>query len=328
MHANQFLGGHGGDITVISTGSTVSMFGRALQANSSTNAQSSGGGTGGRLVILAHDAVAFGNGVAAYVQAAGDANGAGGTVLAQSFNGNVTGPLGSVINADGPGGLVTLRGCADPIGTYLGTVIATTYTHTAVCPGGSPPLPVPANTLLPLATCATRCGALPAGNKTGVKFLDANGNHKQDAGEPGLIGWSIDVFNRVSKTLVSSTFTVAANPLAIPPTPDGFYSFTLPVGDYTVCEGLQPGWTQTAPSGFFPVPPPETLADCTTYTNGGLITPGPAGYNFVIAGAEVHANNDFGNFQPGDCPEGPLPRRGSPAWSIRRGRLTGPRPST
>ncbi len=75
VHANQFLGGHGGDITVISTGSTVSMFGRALQANSSTNAQSSGGGTGGHLVILAHDAVAFGNGVAAYVQAAGDPTG-------------------------------------------------------------------------------------------------------------------------------------------------------------------------------------------------------------------------------------------------------------
>jgi hypothetical protein len=114
------------------------------------------------------------------------------------------------------------------------------------------------------------------------------------------------VFNRVSKTLVASTFTVAGNPLSIPPTPDGFYSFSLPVGDYTVCEGLQPGWTQTAPSVFFPVPAPETLADCTTYTNGGLITPGPAGYNFMILGAEVHANNDFGNFLPGVCPEDTL----------------------
>jgi hypothetical protein len=57
---------------------------------------------------------------------------------------------------------------------------------------------------------------------------------------------------------------------------------------------------------FFPVPVGETLADCTTYTNGGLITPGPTGYNFTIVGAEIHANNDFGNFQPGVCPEDPL----------------------
>jgi hypothetical protein len=300
VHANQFLGGHGGDITVISTGSTVTMFGRALQANSSTNVQSSGGGAGGHLVIRAHDAVAFGTGaVPAYAQAAGDANGAGGTVLAKSYNGDVTGVAGSQINAGGPGGLVTLEGCTDPILTYLGTVIATTYNHMPVCPGGSPPLPVPANTLIPSADCATRCGGLPAGNKSGVKFHDLNGNHKQDAGEPGLIGWTIHVFDRVSKALVASTVTVAANPLSIPPTPDGFYSFTLPVGDYTACEALQTGWTQTAPSGFFPVPAGETLADCTTYTNGGTITPGPTGYNFTIVGAEVHANNDFGNVMQG-----------------------------
>jgi hypothetical protein len=73
-----------------------------------------------------------------------------------------------------------------------------------------------------------------------------------------------------------------------------------------VCEALQPGWTQTAPSSFVPVPAGETLADCTTYTNGGTITPGPTGYNFTIAAAEVHSNNDFGNFQPGVCPEDPL----------------------
>jgi hypothetical protein len=28
-----------------------------------------------------------------------------------------------------------------------------------------------------------------------VKFLDVNGNHKQDSGEPGLIGWTIHVFD-------------------------------------------------------------------------------------------------------------------------------------
>jgi hypothetical protein len=55
-----------------------------------------------------------------------------------------------------------------------------------------------------------------------------------------------------------------------------------------------------------PGPGGETLADCTTYTNGGLITPGPTGYNFTIVAAEVHTGNDFGNFQPGVCPQDTL----------------------
>ena len=100
VHANQILqNGHGGDITVISTGSTVTMFGRALQANASTG---SNGGKGGHIVILAFGEVAFGTGVIpAFVQAAGDTTGggpAGRHVIAQSFNGNVTGIAASRIN--------------------------------------------------------------------------------------------------------------------------------------------------------------------------------------------------------------------------------------
>ena len=70
VHANQFVGGHGGDITVISKGSTVTMFGRAIQANASTT---SNGGAGREHRHPAHLDVAFGTGVvAAFVQAAGD----------------------------------------------------------------------------------------------------------------------------------------------------------------------------------------------------------------------------------------------------------------
>jgi hypothetical protein len=85
---------------------------------------------------------------------------------------------------------------------------------------------------------------------------------------------------------------------------DGFYTFTLNPGTYTVCETAQPGWTQSAP---LVVPPPagETLADCTTHTHGGTITPGPRGYNFSILGTETHENNDFGNFTAGFCPKFP-----------------------
>ena len=94
VHANQILqNGYGGDITVISTGSTVTTTGRALQANAST---ANNGGTGGHIVVLASGEVAFGTGATpAYVEAAGDTTGGapkGGTITAQSFNGNVTGP--------------------------------------------------------------------------------------------------------------------------------------------------------------------------------------------------------------------------------------------
>src|SRR4030095_15566097 len=76
VHANMFLqNGHGGDITVISHDSTVTMFGRAIQANASTT---SNGGQGGHIDIQGNLEVAFGTGVTpAFVQAAGDITGGG-----------------------------------------------------------------------------------------------------------------------------------------------------------------------------------------------------------------------------------------------------------
>jgi hypothetical protein len=312
VHANQILqNGHGGDITVISKSSTVTMFGRALQANASTI---SNGGKGGHIVILALNEVAFGTGVLpAFVQAAGDTSGGGsqqgGTVLAQSFSNNVTGIAASQINVEGPGGVANLKGClANPSGTYLGAVIpAAAEIDTQVCPGGSPTFPDPAAaTLATLANCSARCGALPAGNKNGVKFLDTNQNGKQDLGEPGLPGWTIHLFDTVTHALLQSTVTAAAN-VGPPPTPDGFYSFfSLGNGNYTVCEALQAGWTQTAP-GVLPPPVGETVVDCAPFAaaNPGL-TLGPKGYSFTIAANEVFAGNDFGNFMAGVCPEDPL----------------------
>ena len=67
---------------MISKASTVTMFGRALQANAST---SSNGGKGGHIVILASGEVAFGTGVlAAFVQAAGDTSGEARSMAARS----------------------------------------------------------------------------------------------------------------------------------------------------------------------------------------------------------------------------------------------------
>ena len=106
VHANQILqNGHGGDVTVISTAAPVTTFGRAVQANASTG---SDGGTGGHIAVLAAPAkwpLAPGLS-AAFIQAAGDTSAGGsrpgGTIVAQSFNGNVTGIAASQLNVDGP----------------------------------------------------------------------------------------------------------------------------------------------------------------------------------------------------------------------------------
>jgi hypothetical protein len=299
VHANQFLGnGHGGDIAVISTGSTVTTTGRAIQANASTG---SNGGTGGNVVVLAFGQVAIGNGTAAFIEAAGDTNvpAAGGTIRVQSFNANVTGPVGSQLKVDGSVGhfgTVTLTGCANPAGTYLGQVLpGAARVNVTACPGGSPPLPAPANTsVFPLASCATTCGQAPVGNKSGLKFNDLNGNGVQDVGEPALPGWTIHLFDTVTQALLLSTVTDAL----------GAYSFILDPGNYTVCEELQAGWTQTAPVAA--VPAGEALANCAPFGAANGLTLGPRGFTFTIVDTEVFADNDFGNFQPGECPEDPL----------------------
>ena len=44
-----------------------------------------------------------------------------------------------------------------------------------------------------------------------MKFHDLNQNGTQDAGEPGLIGWTIHVFDTATKALLQSAVTAAAN---------------------------------------------------------------------------------------------------------------------
>lgn len=79
---------------------------------------------------------------------------------------------------------------------------------------------------------------------SGTKFNDLNGNGTQDAGEPTLQGWTIQLYTDTGGTLTAvsgETTTTDAN---------GNYSFTnlppLPTGEtYAVREVQQAGWTQT-----------------------------------------------------------------------------------
>jgi hypothetical protein len=116
--------------------------------------------------------------------------------------------------------------------------------------------------------------------KSGVKFEDLDGDGVKDAGEPLLAGWEIHLFGTDgSGAAVHEVDTTDAS---------GEYSFSVRPGNYTVCEVLQAGWTQSVPS---------IGADCTGHTDGGTITPGPVGYSITLTSGEVDSNNDFGNFQ-------------------------------
>jgi uncharacterized repeat protein (TIGR01451 family) len=72
---------------------------------------------------------------------------------------------------------------------------------------------------------------------SGVKWLDNNGDGQHDSGEPGLGGWTIELYDQAGN-LVATTTTAA----------DGSYSFSgLRPGAYQVSEVQQSGYTQTAP---------------------------------------------------------------------------------
>ena len=122
-------------------------------------------------------------------------------------------------------------------------------------------------------------------SKSGTKFNDLDADGTRDTGEPGLAGWTINLYQDtgtkgsydgepVFKSDVTDT--------------NGAYSFNnLLSGDYIVCEVLQATWTSV---GSDVCPSGETLV-----TN----CPGPTnGYAFTMGGSD-RSGNDFGNFQRG-----------------------------
>jgi len=97
---------------------------------------------------------------------------------------------------------------------------------------------------------------------SGEKFNDLNGDGKQETGEPGLPGWTIDLLDATG-AIVATTVTDA----------NGDYSFSdVGPGTYTVQEELQPGWIQTYPA------PPGT-------------------YRVTVTSGSDQTGLNFGNFQ-------------------------------
>ena len=101
------------------------------------------------------------------------------------------------------------------------------------------------------------------GSIFGMKFNDLNGNGVKDGGDAGLSGWTIQLKNATSLTVISTTNTG----------PDGTYAFlNITPANYIVSEVAKSGWTQTKPPA-----------------------PGAQVYSFALAAGENKQGIDFGN---------------------------------
>ena len=123
-------------------------------------------------------------------------------------------------------------------------------------------------------------------DKSGVKFHDKNADGDQDTGEPGLSGWTIDLYTDADNNDVVEAGQDPADSRVTGT--DGSYSFGgLQPGNYIVCEVQQPNWFQSRPVATTTPPSGETLATCPGGANG---------YAFQMGFAD-QTGNDFGNYQ-------------------------------
>jgi hypothetical protein len=140
-------------------------------------------------------------------------------------------------------------------------------------------------------------GGFPlCGKKSGVKFHDKNADGKQDSGEEGLNGWTINLYKDADgdKILDANEATTPEETTTTHTIDgvDGSYEFpNLQNGDYIACEEQQAGWKQSLPNAST-----GELADCTTQSGNANLAKN--GYAFTMKGAD-QKGNDFGNFRKG-----------------------------
>ena len=308
VHANSGTteGDFGGLITIkaelgkfVSIGAAANSVSFAVQANATGQA-----GNGGDVIIEAGLNVEL-NG--ALVQALGGtaSNRTGGSIFARSFNGFLLGNAPGALSANAAAplvgaavGVITLQGCGTGAAgdgvNYTGTTAPPATILADQC-GGQPTVPAAFTAALQALAlvcvqapdCVTLC------NKSGRKFNDLNGDGVQDPGDPGLPGWQICLFNSLG--VLGPCQTTGVN---------GAYAFTnLACGEeFTFCEVLQDPWEQTFPT--LPSADPR-IVSCAALVGPGPGPLGPVGYKETLVQGVPSLNNDFGNFQDGDCPEDP-----------------------
>ena len=118
-------------------------------------------------------------------------------------------------------------------------------------------------------------GNWTTGSVAGLKWEDDNANGTRNAGDDPLSGWTIRAYNAAGG--VAASTTTAA---------DGTFSFTLSPGTYTICEVLQAGWHESAPSG-------------NTLCQGLAGDVAAAGYTVTVTSLGATTGRDFGNWHEG-----------------------------
>jgi len=173
----------------------------------------------------------------------------------------------------------TTTGSPTATPTDTPTATPTPTTHTTV-PTTSP-TPTPTTTVSPTATPTLTPTVTPTpiptpfcGTISGTKYNDLNGNGNRDPGEPGLAGWTIQIFRKSGNdwTYVTSGITAA----------DGTYTVTglqyQPAEQYLVKEILQPGWIRTQPAtedyyNFIVLNPPHCYETGVNFGNRQVLPP-------------------------------------------------------
>jgi SdrD B-like domain len=125
-------------------------------------------------------------------------------------------------------------------------------------------------------------GNFQQGTISGTKFKDKNDNGVKDAGDTGLSGWKIHVFNGAGTEVSGSPLTTDGS---------GNYSISLNPGTYTVCEEItdHSGWVQSYPVGGLNPTPGST--SCTAL--GSSLA--ARGWSVTVASQGTTNLRDFGN---------------------------------
>ncbi len=135
------------------------------------------------------------------------------------------------------------------------------------------------------------------GNKSGTKFEDLDGDGVKDGGEPGLDGWTINLWADDGDTVgvldVNDTWLDDAV-TGDGDWADGYYEFpNLQAGAYIVCEESMTGWVQTFPNAVAG----EVIDTCDDFDDPDSDAQEEFGYKFTIVGGVDNTGNDFGNFE-------------------------------